>query len=141
MSRVTISTPRLLTATMLGSKRLSVRCLPARSAHVYRSQKYRDEHALYRARSGRLPLLRNHAATGSIAGEILLHKSVCSFLIFNLGIRPPHGVAAARLLRRAGRAAIGRYLLHAGPTAANPQHRRAAAGRDGRTDGRRPTDA
>jgi len=35
--------------------------------------------------------------------------------------------AAAPLLLTAGRAAIDRYLLTAGPTAANPQQRRAAA--------------
>jgi len=35
--------------------------------------------------------------------------------------------AAARLLLTAGRAAIDRYLLAAGPTAANPPHRRAEA--------------
>ena len=38
------------------------------------------------------------------------------------------------------RAAIDRYLLAAGPTAANPQQRRAAARWDRATDGR-PTDA
>jgi len=46
--------------------------------------------------------------------------------------------AAARLLLTAGRAAIDRYLLAAGPTAANPQQRRAAAGWDRRTDRRTP---
>jgi len=56
--------------------------------------------------------------------------------MFNPGIRPPRGVAAARLPLSAGSAAIDRYLLHAGPTAANPQHRHAAAGRDKRTDDR-----
>jgi len=40
--------------------------------------------------------------------------------------------AAARLLLTAGRAAINRYHLAAGPTAANPQQRRAAAGTDAR---------
>jgi len=35
--------------------------------------------------------------------------------------------AAARLLLTAGRAAIDRYLLAAGPTAANPQQQRRAA--------------
>jgi len=44
--------------------------------------------------------------------------------------------AAARLLLTAGRAAIDRYLPAAGPTAANPLQRRAAAGWDGHTDGR-----
>jgi len=43
--------------------------------------------------------------------------------------------AAARLLLTAGRAAIDRYLLAAGPTAANPLQRR-AAGWDRQTDGR-----
>jgi len=47
--------------------------------------------------------------------------------------------AAARLLLTAGRAAIDRYLRAAGPTAANLQQRRAAAGWDRRTDAR--TDA
>jgi len=42
--------------------------------------------------------------------------------------------AAARHADR--RAAIDRYLLAAGFTAANPQQRRAAAGWDRRTDGR-----
>jgi len=36
--------------------------------------------------------------------------------------------AAARMLLTAGCAAIGRHLLAAGPTAVNPQQRRAAAG-------------
>ena len=49
-------------------------------------------------------------------------------------IRRPH--AAARLLLSTGRAAINRYLLPTGPTAANPQQRRAAAGWDRQTDGR-----
>jgi len=45
--------------------------------------------------------------------------------------------AAARLLLTAGRAAVDRHLLVAGPTAANLQQRRAAAGWDnGQTDGR-----
>jgi len=52
--------------------------------------------------------------------------------------------AMARLLLTAGRAAIDRYLLAAGPTAANLQQWRTAAGWDRRadrwTDGR-PTDA
>ena len=49
----------------------------------------------------------------------------------------------SRLLLSAGRAAIDRYLLTAGPTAANP-HQRSAAGKrlnrrtDRRTDGRTP---
>jgi len=47
--------------------------------------------------------------------------------------------AAAPLLLTAGRAAIDRYLLPAGPTAANPQQRRAAVRWDRETDGR--TDA
>jgi len=47
--------------------------------------------------------------------------------------------AAARLLLTAGCAAIDRYLLAAGPTAANPQRQRAAAGWDRQTGGR--TDA
>ena len=37
--------------------------------------------------------------------------------------------------RPAGRAAIDRYLMAAGFTAANPQQRRAADGTDGQTDG------
>jgi len=46
---------------------------------------------------------------------------------------------AARLLLTAGRAAIDRYLLAAGPTAANLQQRHAVAGCDyGQTDGRMP---
>ena len=44
--------------------------------------------------------------------------------------------AAANDRRPAGRAAIDRYLLGAGPTAANPQQRRAAAGWDRQTDAR-----
>jgi len=44
--------------------------------------------------------------------------------------------AAAPLLLAAGRAAIDRYILAVRRTAANPQQRRAAAGWDGRTDGR-----
>jgi len=50
--------------------------------------------------------------------------------------------AAAPLLLTAGRAAVDRYLLAAGPTAANPQQRRATAGWDRQTDRRmdaRPT--
>jgi len=43
--------------------------------------------------------------------------------------------AEARLLLSAGRAAIDRYLLDAGPTAANPRQRR-ANGTDRRTDAR-----
>jgi len=39
----------------------------------------------------------------------------------------PAFAAAARMLLTAARAAIDRYLLPAGPTAANPQQRRAAA--------------
>jgi len=46
--------------------------------------------------------------------------------------------AAARLLLTAGCAAIDRYLLAAGPTAANPQRQRAAAGWDRQTGGRTP---
>ena len=49
------------------------------------------------------------------------------------------GRAVARLLLSTGRAAINRYLLASGPTAANPLQRRGVAGRDGtdtRTDGR-----
>jgi len=42
---------------------------------------------------------------------------------------------AGRLLLTAGRAAIDRYLLAAGPTAANPLQRR-AAGWDRQTDAR-----
>ena len=44
----------------------------------------------------------------------------------------------SHLLLSAGRAAVDRYLLAAGPTAANPPRRRAAAGdgADGRTDAR-----
>jgi len=38
-----------------------------------------------------------------------------------------HRGAAAWLLLSASRAVIGQYLLHAGPTAANLQQRRAAA--------------
>jgi len=41
---------------------------------------------------------------------------------------PAFGRAAAGDRRPAGRAAIDRCLLGAGPTAANPQQRRAAAG-------------
>jgi len=50
---------------------------------------------------------------------------------------------AAPLLLTAGRAAIDRYLLPAGPTAANPPQRRARPdGTDGQTDRQtdRPTD-
>jgi len=51
-----------------------------------------------------------------------------------------NNVAAAQLLLTAGRAAIDRYLLPAGPAAANPPPRRAASvwdrQIDGRTDGR-----
>jgi len=36
------------------------------------------------------------------------------------------------------RAAVDRYLLLAGPTAANPQHRRAVGEWDRQTDGRTP---
>jgi len=43
--------------------------------------------------------------------------------------------AAARLLLTAGRAAIDRYLLAAGPRAANRQQRGAVGERDRRTDG------
>jgi len=42
--------------------------------------------------------------------------------------------AAAQLLLGAGRAAINRYLLPAGRTAANPPQWRANDGRDGQTD-------
>jgi len=48
-----------------------------------------------------------------------------------------HAFARCKTLLRAGRAAIDRYLLLAGPTAANPQQLRAAARRDRRTDHRR----
>jgi len=49
----------------------------------------------------------------------------------------PASAAAARLLQlTAGRVAVDRHPLAAEPTAANPQQRRAAAGWDGRTDGR-----
>ena len=51
----------------------------------------------------------------------------------------PAFAAAVRMLPTAGHAAIG-YLPAAGPTAANPQQQRAAAGWDRQTD-RRPTDA
>jgi len=43
-----------------------------------------------------------------------------------------HAAAASRLLLTAGRAAIDRYLLHDGPSAANPLKGQT----DGRTDGR-----
>jgi len=43
---------------------------------------------------------------------------------------------AAPLLLNAGRAAIDRYLVPAGPTAANPQQWRANDGTDKQTDGR-----
>ena len=43
--------------------------------------------------------------------------------------------AAARLLLTAGRAANDRYLLAAGPTAANPQQRRAVDWTDLQTEG------
>jgi len=43
--------------------------------------------------------------------------------------------AAAPLLLTAGRAAIDRYLLPAGRTAANPQQRRANDGTNGETGG------
>ena len=43
----------------------------------------------------------------------------------------------ARILLSAGRAAISRYLLSAGPTAANPQQRRVAAGWDRQIDRQR----
>ena len=54
--------------------------------------------------------------------------------------------ASAAVRRRAaaprccgtGRAAIDRYLLAAGPTAANPPHAAAAGERDRQTDGRTP---
>ena len=52
----------------------------------------------------------------------------------------PHAAAEARLLLGTGRAAIDRHLLPAGPTAANPQQRRAAAEWDRRTNGDRQTD-
>jgi len=45
--------------------------------------------------------------------------------------------AAAAVLRCPATSAIDRYLLPAGPTAANPPQRRAAAGWDGRTRQRR----
>jgi len=51
---------------------------------------------------------------------------------------PALAAAAAPLLLTAGRAAIDRYLLAAGPAAANPHQRHAAAGWDRHTD-RRPT--
>jgi len=47
----------------------------------------------------------------------------------------PAFAAARLLLLTAGRAAIDRYLLLVGPTAANPQRRRAAVGWDRQTDG------
>jgi len=46
--------------------------------------------------------------------------------------------AVAQLLLSAGHAAVDRYLLPVGPTAANPQQQRAAARLDTRTDGRTP---
>jgi len=49
----------------------------------------------------------------------------------------PAFAAAARMLPTAGHAAIG-YLPAAGPTAANPQQQRAAAGWDRQTDGQTP---
>jgi len=60
------------------------------------------------------------------------NKPVFSYLRTLTTWHCPHSPAAA--------AAIDRYLLPAGPTAANLQQRRAATGWDRRTDGR-PTDA
>jgi len=53
----------------------------------------------------------------------------------------PHfpAAAAARLLLTAARAAIDRYLLPAGPAAANPSQRHEAAGQDRQTDMIYPT--
>jgi len=69
----------------------------------------------------------------NVASCIVLSKSAFSFLGRLITWHCSH------LLLTAGRAAIDRYLLLAGPTATNPQQRSAVGEWERRTDGRTDT--